>query len=734
MSRLREQGVATSAIDLSFSGSQSVSIEQWYVDLLDTLIDSFSLDLDLEVWWGAQRLRSPLMRFYKFIDEILLVQVTNNIVIFIDEIDSVLSLKFPTDDFFAFIRACYNQRADKHQYKRLTFCLLGVASPSQLMKDKKRTPFNIGEAIVLKGFQLHEVEPLKKVMEGKVNDPQAVMTEILDWTGGQPFLTQKLCKLMLEETSNENPQPIKRIVYSRIVDNWEFQDTPEHLQTIRDRILANGKQAMQLLRLYQKILKNGQIVTDDSPEQRQLCLSGIVVQENGALRVNNSIYGAIFTLNWVEEELFRLHAPTHQWLPTVKEVRWLLVFLFLSLLPFVQDLLLEPRLLLQAIYRQITAQLPINVESPLLLVKIDNRSLIADKIRQRYPIDYNYLAQIIQALSDTDARIIGIDYILDQAKQQPQNTQRLNQTIRSAVAKKTWFVFGRQSYEDPNKGRVSQEIASLSWSMEGNISFYQWYVELLPSRSSCYEDCPFSYLLALTYSLQNQDNSLADLPQPNLLNQQDFRFSVINPKNIHDKQTDYLYRLRLLPISTLLGWFNPLIDFSLPASRAYQSTSACELLQSCQRRSNVFNNLHQRIVIIAPGGYEEAGLKGEGEDNYDLPLAVAFWQGWGKGTISGGEAHAYMIHHLLMRRLVTPVPDCLMILLLALVGKSITLMLKENSNFRQKYLLVLGGITTVYLFASLQIYISAAILFPCVLPSLTLWNYVRLALQRKVNN
>jgi hypothetical protein len=30
-----------------------------------------------------------------------------------DEVDSVLSLNFSTDDFFALIRACYNQRVDK---------------------------------------------------------------------------------------------------------------------------------------------------------------------------------------------------------------------------------------------------------------------------------------------------------------------------------------------------------------------------------------------------------------------------------------------------------------------------------------------------------------------------------------------------------------------------------------------------------------------------------------------
>jgi hypothetical protein len=111
-------------------------------------------------------------------------------------IDSVLSLKFNIDDFFAVIRDCYNQRAMKSEYRRLTFALIGVATPSDLIQDKRRTPFNIGRAIELTGFQLQEAQPLALGFEKKVSNPQEVLREILAWTGGQPFLTQKLCQLV----------------------------------------------------------------------------------------------------------------------------------------------------------------------------------------------------------------------------------------------------------------------------------------------------------------------------------------------------------------------------------------------------------------------------------------------------------------------------------------------------------------------------------------------------------
>lgn len=436
---------------------------------------------------------------------------------------------------------------------------------------------------------------------------------------------------------------------------------------------------------------------------------------------------------------FGLWSKVKQWLPTPKEAQWLGVLLFLSLLPQVQSLLLEPRILLQAIYRQVTLQVPSQVEAPLLLVRIDSKSLNADKIKHERPIDYSYLAKLVQKLSQSNAKLIGIDYILDEVEKQkrPQNTQQLHLSIRDAVVnKKTVFVFGSEKDEDFQKGSVSNEIASLNWSMQGDIYFLPWYVEL-PS-SKCSDTCPFSYLLAFAYSRQNQ-KSPASIPQPNLQNQSDFRNSFINQKNPQDKQITFLQKLHVHPISNFVESFHPIIDFSIPPQVAYNNISACELLGSCRGNGNVLKNLEQQVVIIAPGGYEEAGLDEEKKDNFTTPLAVAFWhrekglRNWlnQKSTFTGGEAHAYMVHHLLTRRLVIPIPDFLIILFFSLFGKRMMLILLDNPSKKQQLLIKLGGATAVYIIVSLQIYISAAVLLPWFLPSVAFWNYIRLALRKK---
>ncbi|MGB7442927.1 MAG: GAF domain-containing protein [Coleofasciculaceae cyanobacterium] len=318
MQKLEAEGFACAAIDITMLGSQKVTPQQWYGGLIRSLVNSFELSekFNWRSWFQEREILSPLQCLAEFVEQFMLVEVKKNIVIFVDEIDSVLSLNF-TDDFFAWIRACYNQRADNQLYKRLTFALLGVATPSELIQNKNQTPFNIGRAITINGFQQKEAQPLVRGLAGKVSNPQAVLIEVLKWTGGQPFLSQKFCQLVL---NYPHPVPdgseivlVEKLVRSHFLENWQAQDEPEHLKTIRDRILKDKQKVGRRLGLYQQILQKGEIVADNSPEQIELQVSGLVVKKGvGALhtvpvlRVYNRIYRAVFDLVWAEQVLASL--------------------------------------------------------------------------------------------------------------------------------------------------------------------------------------------------------------------------------------------------------------------------------------------------------------------------------------------------------------------------------------------------------------------------------------------
>ena len=308
--RLQLEGFKCSTIDMTNIGSENITPAQWYKGVVGELWLGFKLlgKVNLKTWWQEQEDISLLQKLSRFISEILLVQFpTERLVIFIDEIDSILSLDFPVDDFFTLIRFCYNQRAIDPKYNRITFAIFGVATPSDLIQDRRRTPFNIGRAIELHGFKLDEVQPLAQGLEVKQGDSQTILKEILAWTGGQPFLTQKLCQLVLNSSkdavtggliipANTEAFWVESVVRLCVIQKWESQDEPEHLRTIRNRLLQNEQRVGRLLGIYQQILRGVEVPSDDSREQVELLLSGLVVKQQGLLQVKNPIYQSAFAI------------------------------------------------------------------------------------------------------------------------------------------------------------------------------------------------------------------------------------------------------------------------------------------------------------------------------------------------------------------------------------------------------------------------------------------------------
>lgn len=312
--RLQQEGFLCTTIDMTNIGSENITPAQRYKGVVADLWSGFNLleTINLKAWWKEKEDISLLQRLSYFISEVLLVQFKQEkLFIFIDEIDSTLSLHFPIDDFFALIRFCYNQRAINPEYNRITFAIFGVATPLELIKDKKRTSFNIGRAIQLQGFTLDKIQPLAQGINLKKEQKESVLKEILAWTGGQPFLTQKLCQLVANASqeplsSDTEASWVRNIVWSQIIHKWESQDEPEHLRTIRDRLLYNEQMAGRLLGIYQQILEGQEILTDDSREQIELILSGLVINQQGHLQVKNPIYQAVFNLQWVLKQLKNL--------------------------------------------------------------------------------------------------------------------------------------------------------------------------------------------------------------------------------------------------------------------------------------------------------------------------------------------------------------------------------------------------------------------------------------------
>ncbi len=313
--RLKEDNIDCAIIDLSGLG-KNISEDIWYRVLFEQLVKRFDLSIrgKEQTWWDERAYKSAINRLDQFVEEILLKEVSRPIVICFDEIDSVLSLNFSTDDFFAWLRSCHEERPHNRDYQRLTFCMLGVAAVSNFIRDNNRSPFNIGQDIRLSGFTIKDARKLAEGLQDKVIAPERVLEEVIEWTGGQPFLTQKICHLIstsrtgFGKESPATPINVGDFIQSQVISNWVSQDSPEHLKTIRNRLLNKRVTGRRMLKLYLEILKNGEITDDGSLDQIELRLTGLVVQDRQKLKVYNKIYRNVFNETWVTTELNKIPA------------------------------------------------------------------------------------------------------------------------------------------------------------------------------------------------------------------------------------------------------------------------------------------------------------------------------------------------------------------------------------------------------------------------------------------
>lgn len=310
IAQLQAEGIVCATVDLTAIGSQDITLNQWYAGIAYTLAESFDLldKINISNWWESRESSCPLQRFSEFMETVILSEILQEIVIFIDEIDNLMSLKFAPTFFWKFIQDCYDKRAIHSGYKRLNFVVLGVANPANLVENQQnQTPFKQGRAIELTGFQLHEVWPLTHGFTGKLSSPLLVLKAVLEWTGGQPFLTQKLCKLIANSShlkgGDSDTEWISHLVKHQVISHWELTDVPEHFKTIQSRLLRIDLHQKERLELYQDILEGKGIPANSSPEQMDLQLSGLTIKHEGKLCVFNRIYAAIFNVAWLKNEL-----------------------------------------------------------------------------------------------------------------------------------------------------------------------------------------------------------------------------------------------------------------------------------------------------------------------------------------------------------------------------------------------------------------------------------------------
>jgi WD40 repeat protein len=294
-SRLRNEGIGVVVLDLTATG-QNLTPEQWYDGMLAQMGQQLDLEDELEAFWDNHAKLGPLQRWMQALTQVALPHCTGRAVIFIDEIDAVRSLPFSTDEFFASIRELYPRRSAEPKLAHVSFCLLGVATPSDLIRDTRMTPFNIGERIELDDFTEAEAGVLAYGLG--TGEGAELLRRILYWTGGHPYLTQRLCQAVSEQ-GVEDAAAVDRLCEGLFFGR-RAQEQDDNLLFVRERLLRSEVEVAGLLHRFEQVLGGKKVEDDDTdPFVTILKLSGITRIEGRRLRVRNRIYERVFDRMWV---------------------------------------------------------------------------------------------------------------------------------------------------------------------------------------------------------------------------------------------------------------------------------------------------------------------------------------------------------------------------------------------------------------------------------------------------
>ena len=278
---------------------KSLDSKTYFQNIVSELALEARSSIDLEEFWGARGRLSPSQGFVDFF-RVLLDARRKPLVIVFDEIDSTLELGF-TDDLFTAIRSINNGRPRDPAFGRISFCLVGVATPNELIKSPRTTPYNVGHTLWLEDFdpQRDDLLPLVRFLNPDQDKGMAILNRILHWTGGQPFLLNWMCYELVRKSA-DSAEDVDELVDLNFKSGGAARSDLQ-FDTVNRFIDGRAAYGKAIIDLYERILK-GEDETFQSANivYSHLKLSGLVKQsEKGLLMVRNNIFARVFDQDWV---------------------------------------------------------------------------------------------------------------------------------------------------------------------------------------------------------------------------------------------------------------------------------------------------------------------------------------------------------------------------------------------------------------------------------------------------
>lgn len=307
--KLRNNGYKVATLDLTQITERDGGTDagRWYYSIAYRLLRQLRIKIDLQDWWQDKAILSNRQRLVEFYIEVILQNVRDQIVVFVDEIQSVENLPF-NEHLLPSIRAAHNARTADPELERISFVLCGECDPSSLISEPSLSPFDVSQPIQLPDFDRSDLDVFANELNLSTQDAAAALDRIWHWTSGQPYLCQKLCRaLSRERGAGDVEKRVDRIVQQLCGGRAALHSEP-HMQHIHRRIVRDRRDFEAMLNLYGRLRKGVDVLYEPaSRPQRKLMACGLVTPaDDGRLAIRNRLYELVFTARWANH-----HLPLH---------------------------------------------------------------------------------------------------------------------------------------------------------------------------------------------------------------------------------------------------------------------------------------------------------------------------------------------------------------------------------------------------------------------------------------
>lgn len=223
-----------------------------------------------------------------------ILQKTDKLVIILDEVDALTATSY-SDRIFAQIRSIYFSRKNFNEFEKLTYVLSGVAEPSEIIRDKSISPFNIGQKIFLNDFSYEEF--LELVNKAKIKIGNDARDRIYFWGKGNPRVTWEILSSIesfLHSASFLGAKEVDQVVHDLYLERGDIPPV-DHIKKLAE---SNPAIRNSLVSLH---YNKGHTLSIE--EKNKLYLSGVIGSDfsSGTLSFKNEVLRSVLSLKWLEE-------------------------------------------------------------------------------------------------------------------------------------------------------------------------------------------------------------------------------------------------------------------------------------------------------------------------------------------------------------------------------------------------------------------------------------------------